>query len=56
MMKCIVTYYNCALKALKEGTSENKKSLDQIIKKIVLMFQGYSSKSKKVLFNLEDVF
>ena len=33
MMKCIVTYYNCALKALKEGTSENKKSLDQIIKK-----------------------
>ena len=32
-MKCIVTYYNCALKALKEGTSENKKSLDQIIKK-----------------------
>jgi V-type H+-transporting ATPase subunit A len=33
MMKCIVAYYNCALKALKEGTSENKKSLDQIIKK-----------------------
>ena len=33
MMKCIVTYYNCALKALKEGTSDNKKSLDQIIKK-----------------------
>ena len=33
LMKCIVTYYNCALKALKEGTSENKKSLDQIIKK-----------------------
>ena len=32
-MKCIVTYYNCALKALKEGTSDNKKSLDQIIKK-----------------------
>ena len=33
MMKCRVAYYNCALKALKEGTSENKKSLDQIIKK-----------------------
>ena len=33
MMKCIITYYNCAMKALKEGTSENKKSLDQIIKK-----------------------
>ena len=32
-MKCIVTYYNCAMKALKEGTSENKKTLDQIIKK-----------------------
>ena len=29
----LVTYYNCALKALKEGTSDNKKSLDQIIKK-----------------------
>ena len=33
MMKCIVTYYNFTLKALKESTSENKKSLDQIIKK-----------------------
>ena len=33
MMKCIITYYNCAMKALKDGTSENKKSLDQIIKK-----------------------
>ena len=33
MMKCIITYYNCAMKALKEGSSDNKKSLDQIIKK-----------------------
>ena len=33
MMKCIVTYYNCALKCLKEGQGENKKSFDQILKK-----------------------
>ena len=33
MMKCIITYYNCAMKALKEGSADNKKSLDQIIKK-----------------------
>lgn len=32
-MKCIITYYNCAMKALKEGSADNKKSLDQIIKK-----------------------
>ena len=33
MMKCIVTYYTCAMKVLKEGTGENKKSFDQILKK-----------------------
>jgi V-type H+-transporting ATPase subunit A len=33
MMKCIVTYYNCALKCLKEGQGENKKSFEQILKK-----------------------
>jgi V-type H+-transporting ATPase subunit A len=33
MMKCIVTYYNCAMKCLKEGQGENKKSFDQILKK-----------------------
>ncbi len=33
MMKCIISYYNCAMKALKEGTGDNKLSLDQIIKK-----------------------
>jgi len=26
MMKCIVTYFNCALKAIKESTGENKKT------------------------------
>ena len=33
MMKCIVTYYNCGMKALKEGTGDNKKSFDYILKK-----------------------
>ena len=33
MMKCIVTYYNCGMKALKEGSGDNKKSFDYILKK-----------------------
>ena len=32
-MKCIVTYYNCGMKALKEGTGDNKRSFDYILKK-----------------------
>ena len=31
MMKCIVTFYNCAMKVLKESSGDNKKSLAQII-------------------------
>ena len=26
MMKCIITYFNCAFKALKESSGENKKT------------------------------
>jgi len=38
MMKCIVTYFNLAMKAIKESSGDNKKHLPSLNKKLLMIF------------------